>query len=1039
MKQLLLTALGVLLISSWGFSQPNTLVREYQKVFTSYPFSDPDPIPNIGKFYPYYRYDGYTNEPSQMEWKVVELENDFLKVQILPEIGGKIWTAIDKTTGKSFLYDNQVVKFRDVAMRGPWTSGGIEANYGIMGHTPNCATPVDYRILKKDDGSVSCIIGVLDLLTRTSWRLEINLPNDKAYFTTRSFWYNSSELEQPYYTWMNAAIKAKGNLQFIFPGTHHLGHDGVAASWPLDQATGKDLSFYENNNFGTYKSYHIVGERSNFFGGYWHDENFGSVRYSTYGEKPGRKVWIWGLSQEGMIWEDLLTDNDGQYVEIQSGRLFNQADAKSTQTPFKHRSFFPYTADTWTEYWFPTSGTQGIAEANPYGVLNVKQDEGWLKLWFYPLQTLAEELKVTNGSRTVYKADLTLQPMELWADSIAFNGSLDSLRIILGEQKLEYNANPKHNQLNRPMEALADFDWESTYGLFLQGKEKIRQRDYVAGEPFIEKCLLTNPNYLPALVEMASLQYRKMLYEEALQTVIKALRVDTYDPGANYYYGLINHRLGNITDAKDGFDLAAVDMGFRSAANIALASLYLKEGDLSQAEVHAEKALEFNVKAVDAYKLQTIAYRLQGERQKARLVLEKIDSLDPLNHFARFEYYLWNTTEDAKQDFTALVRSEMPDQTYLELAVFYWRLGLNNDAIQVLQLAPHSVEQAYWLAYLTNQPVVFDQLNLELSFPFRAETAEMIEQLRKRADHWMLKYHLGLIHWSKNNLNLASSLFNNCGSKPEYAPFYAARFKLQSEIQKNKKEVALDDLKYAMQLDGNQWRYGKWLIEAYLESHDFAEALTIARDYLSRFPENDPLELLHAKCLIRNGEFKKAASSLQQAQILPNEGATEGRELYREAQLMLAFGQLKKHQYKKALVTVNKALEWPENLGVGKPYSSEIDERLEKWMLYLCYDGLGRINEARQIIDDLRHNHPFLEEDGGHKPAVNDLVTVWAFQVHGDSEAAETLLKHGLAKYPESEIMTWVDQIFRGNRSSASLLENQTTDYRLLMQLTKLN
>lgn len=108
-------------------------------------------------------------------------------------------------------------------------------------------------------------------------------------------------------------------------------------------------------------------------------------------------------------------------------------------------------------------------------------------------------------------------------------------------------------------------------------------------------------------------------------------------------------------------------------------------------------------------------------------------------------------------------------------------------------------------------------------------------------------------------------------------------------------------------------------------------------------------------------------------------------------------------------------------------------------MLYLCYDGLGRINEARQIIDDLRHNHPFLEENGGHKPAVNDLVTVWVFQAYGDSEAAETLLKRGLAKHPESEIMTWVDQIFRGNRDSASLLENQTTDYRLLMQLTILN
>ena len=137
---------------------------------------------------------------------------------VLPEIGGKIWTAIEKSTGKPFLYDNHVVKFRDIAMRGPWTSGGIEANYGIIGHTPNCATPVDYLTRQNPDGSASVVIGALDLLTRTPWRLEITLPADKAYFTTRSLWQNTSALEQPYYTWMNAGLKAAGNLAVRLPG-----------------------------------------------------------------------------------------------------------------------------------------------------------------------------------------------------------------------------------------------------------------------------------------------------------------------------------------------------------------------------------------------------------------------------------------------------------------------------------------------------------------------------------------------------------------------------------------------------------------------------------------------------------------------------------------------------------------------------------------------------------------------------------------------------------------------------------------------------
>ncbi|HRH60471.1 MAG TPA: DUF5107 domain-containing protein, partial [Chitinophagaceae bacterium] len=126
-------------------AQHDATIKEFNKIFTTYPYSDANPVANPqASIYPYFRYDGFTDKPVQKEWKVVELENDYIRLQVLPQVGGKIWNAYEKQTGKSFLYDNHVIKFRDVAMRGPWTSGGIEPNYGIIGHTPNCATPVDY-------------------------------------------------------------------------------------------------------------------------------------------------------------------------------------------------------------------------------------------------------------------------------------------------------------------------------------------------------------------------------------------------------------------------------------------------------------------------------------------------------------------------------------------------------------------------------------------------------------------------------------------------------------------------------------------------------------------------------------------------------------------------------------------------------------------------------------------------------------------------------------------------------------------------------
>ena len=170
------------------------------------------------------------------KWKVVELSNDYLQILILPEIGGKVWAAIEKSTGKSFIYFNQVVKFRDVGMRGPWTSGGMEANYGIMGHTPNCFSPGRLLARRNPDGSASCIIGVLDLLTSSTWRLEINLPANQAVFTTRVALAQRLGNRAALLHLDERGIKAAGNLQFVNPGTCYIDHDGKAFDWPINRA-----------------------------------------------------------------------------------------------------------------------------------------------------------------------------------------------------------------------------------------------------------------------------------------------------------------------------------------------------------------------------------------------------------------------------------------------------------------------------------------------------------------------------------------------------------------------------------------------------------------------------------------------------------------------------------------------------------------------------------------------------------------------------------------------------------------------------------
>ncbi len=336
------------------------------RAFTTYPFGDPDPVPcTAERRYPYFRYDGSTARPCTQAWQVVALENARLRVELLPQVGGKVYRAFDKVAGRDFLYCNRVLKFRDIAMRGPWLSGGIEFNFGIIGHAPSSATPVDWCVRTNADASVSCFVAANEYITRTAWQVEVRLAPDADAFETRTTWMNTSNLPQPYYHWMNAAYGVRGNPKLVFPGTAAIGHEGEVEvrRWPHD-ARGRDLSVYANNAYGSNKSYHVLPGANGFYAVWWPDAGYGSFHRNLPYEKFGRKIWLWALSRQGAIWEDLLTDADGQYMELQSGRCFNQPRGGNWRTPFKHPTFAPGATERFAESWGPVRDLKEIeAEA----------------------------------------------------------------------------------------------------------------------------------------------------------------------------------------------------------------------------------------------------------------------------------------------------------------------------------------------------------------------------------------------------------------------------------------------------------------------------------------------------------------------------------------------------------------------------------------------------------------------------------------------------------------------------------------------------
>lgn len=1009
-------ALFVLLPASL-LAQDRASVSEYEKSFPTYPFSDPDPVPSFSKIYPYFRYDGFTDKKQDQQWKVVELQNRYIQVLILPQVGGKIWAAIEKKDNKPFIYYNHSVKFRDIAMRGPWTSGGIEANFGIIGHTPNCATPVDYITRENADGSVSCIIGVLDLLSRSQWRVEVNLPADKAYFTTRTFWYNNTAWEQPYYHWMNAGLPAAGNLEFIFPGNAYLGHKGEHGDWPVNKRNGRHINFYDQNNFGGYKSYHVFGAYTNFFGAYWHKKDRGMVHYAAYDEKPGKKIWIWGLSRQGMIWEKLLTDTDGQYVELQSGRLFNQNQEESSFTPFKHRNFAPFGSDHWTEYWYPVVGTKGIVKANQWGAANLYRNNKYVYVSFSPVQEFSDSIVLQSSAGNRWARRIHFKPLQNVTDSFPLAQMKGKLRLMIGNHLLDFNE-AESDSLSRPMDAPADFDWQSPYGLYLMGKELLDQKMYEEAAMKWDTALQKDSNFLPALVELSAMELRNNRLQEAFNLALRALRINTMDASANYYYGLIAAALNRFADARDGFSIASLSPAYRSPAYTAMSRLFAVRQEWSSSLHYAQQALIAQSDNMTALEEAALAYRNLGEAKAWDSVLTKIERLDPLSHFVAFERYLVNPEEHNRELFINGIKNEWPAQTYLELAMYYYNAGAIKDALAVLESGPKESLLQYWTAYLKyrlQQP--FKEAlekaaagNTAFQFPWRNESADMLSWAAAQTSDWKPLYWQALMYRHQNRASKADSCFLAVGDRSDDAAFYAAR---AGNFMHRTVSIALHSLMKAIELAPDDWRYLKMQVLYLIENEQYAVARDKLSAYYTRHPDNYIMGMLLAKTLLLTKAYKQGDQLLSKLNIIPFEGATEGRVLYREAKLMQAVQLMKSNRLKDALRFVKEARLWPEHLGVGKPYDQDVDERLEDWMESRIRLKQGDLARSEALEEKIMQFDPQDPDKQNNLLIPNQLLTAWVIEKRKGRGAASDWLQEQMKKEAGDALMLWVQQSFR--------------------------
>lgn len=929
---------------------PRARIFEGVQTLTTYGFSEPNPVPILVKdtrLYPYHSFEGYEHEGTPRRWKVVTLENDLVEVFVLPEVGGKVWGARVKKTGHEFIYRNEVMKFRNIALRGPWTSGGIEFNFGVVGHTPSTATPVDYALRQNADGSVSCIVGTMDLPSRTEWRVEIRLPADRASFETNVLWHNPTPLEQPYYNWMTAAAFARDDLEMSIPGNAYLTHPGGRELWPIDEQ-GRFLQGYRNNAFGSNKSFHVVGELKEHFGGYYKNEGHGFGHWARHEEMPGQKLWLWALSRAGGIWEDLLTDTDGQYVEYQAGRLLVQYTPDAHVNPITQAGFDAFATDRWTETWFPVEGIGGLTTASRDAALSAREADGRLHIGVNAFGQASDTLRVWSGGKVVLEQPVSLAPLEAFTTQVAHTAGAP-YRVELPGLGIDYSSDAAARTLARPFEtdAAALAAIPEADRLVFEAKELIQGRRYELARPMLESALAKSPWHRNALLALADLEYRRARFSEGLGHVVRALQLDAYDAEANFIAGNLYRASGRMADARDAFGWAARSIAFRSAANVQLGELALQRGNLQEADRYAGVALDYNRQNLSAWEILALAGRKTGNAAHASAATTQVQALDPLNHFVRAEGYLASPTPGALAAFMDGLRSEFPDQTVLELAASYVNRGQTADAVALLEPATQRMRNPLlraWLAYLKKDAAILGaSADVTLVFPYRLETLPVLGWAAEQNPHWTWTYLRAVNLWAFDRLAESERLLASLGNTPDAAAFFVSRAHLVERAGGDPEP----DLKRAEALAGSDRTVRIPVIQYYQRKARWLEALAASGRARQQFPKDFNLDLLHVRALIYLERATEALAILNTTRVLPSEHARESHQMYAQAHTLAALAAYNARRWVDADTHLASALEWPEHLGQGKPYDP--DERLIHFLQ-------GRVAQQRsRATDAIRH------------------------------------------------------------------------------------
>lgn len=716
-RSVALAGLLVALSPSAPAEEPAVRAWESPLRVPTYPVGPAEPNPMFyagreyqgakGPVYPYPLLDRLLDQREDRAYRALWLENEYLKISVLPEIGGRIFSAQDKTNGYDFFYRQRVIKPALIGMLGAWISGGVEWNV-FHHHRATTFMPVQSAITENADGSRTVWVGETEWRQRMRWVVGLTVRPGRSYVEATVRMTNRTPLAHSMLYFSNPAVHTNENYQVIFPpdvdwATFHAKTD--FAPWPLargpfvgrDFVPGTDLSLWKNHPYPI--SFFVYRSGNDFLGGYDHGKRAGVVHVADRDTMPGKKFWTWGNGPDGRMWDKILTDEDGPYIELMTGGYSdNQPDYSWIQ---------PGESRTVVHYWYPVRELGGVKAANLEGALNLEVKEGKARLAANTTTRRRDaRVRLLAGDRVVFETTVTIAPDAPFAREVALPAGTpaEGLRLAVvaadGTELVAYEnrPRPKTAEPTRYAPPLPPAQVKTVEELYLAGL-RLEQfhNPHFDPEAYYREALRRDPGDARTNTALGVLALRRGRFDEAEKRLTAAVARLTANHTrarsgeAQYALGLALVARGKTDAAREAFAAAGWDLAYTGAAALEEARLESARGEAARALALLDRALGANPRNPAVLSLKAALLRKAGRGEESFAPASAALAVDPLDPFAARERRLareagGRAAPDPAADAAAAAAVVALDQDAyaLEASHDYARAGLFDDAIAVL-------------------------------------------------------------------------------------------------------------------------------------------------------------------------------------------------------------------------------------------------------------------------------------------------------------------------------------------------------------------